>query len=61
MTKQEKTNNKVVKIYKDKTNSLSFFLNNESKYKKTEREIAFFHAQLPFKLLKLTIPPPPPS
>ena len=29
MTKQEQTNNKVVKIYKDKRNSLSFLLNNE--------------------------------
>ena len=29
MTKQKQTNNKVVKIYKDKRNSLSFLLNNE--------------------------------
>ena len=29
MTTQEQTNNKVVKIYKDKINSLSFLLNNE--------------------------------
>ena len=29
MTTQEQTNNKVVKIYKDKRNSLSFLLNNE--------------------------------
>ena len=29
MTTQEQKNNKVVKIYKDKRNSLSFLLNNE--------------------------------
>ena len=29
MMKQEQTNNKVVKIYKNKRNSLSFFLNNK--------------------------------
>ena len=29
MTTQEQTNNKVVKIYEDKRNSLSFLLNNE--------------------------------
>ena len=29
MTTQEQTNNRVVKIHKDKRNSLSFLLNNE--------------------------------